>query len=432
MITLWTLLGCGSPVVLPETFTEPVAIEVFLDGAPSGSGGKLTVQAAYDPSGEVRVPRPVGEGLTFEAEGGPTLESLGGRDVVTQRYVFRAKKGSYEVSPLVAVWTDSEGVAHEAKSGSVFVDVGVEAPAVGELFDIVDPPAVRRIPWIPVLSVGALFLGGLLLAFGRPRRRKEAVQAPPIPPDVAALQAWDAVRADGSLSDEDKARELSVIFRAYVESVLNFEATAWTTSEIVAHLRTLVQLPEGNTPRARRLLRATDRIKFAGERPTGELVADLDTDLRSFVSATRPSAWRVDPVAAPAPPPPSAFDAFDADADWEALTWTALDHGCAARAAAAGPQAPVLFSVDAQGTTQQARVLGGADAAANLTQAQRLAKEEGRVPWAIVYDGDDGVHVRTGGKEGRVLTFIQRTYRDAEGTLQRDGTPTVIRMESLR
>jgi hypothetical protein len=116
--------------------------------------------------------------------------------------------------------------------------------------------------------------------------------APAVPPDVACLRAWDAVRRDTTLSIDEKAAALSVLFRAYVEDVLGFEATARTTSEILEHLRGLTHLPEGNVTRAQRVLRATDRVKFAEHRPAEDWLAELDADLRAFVHSTRPSVWR--------------------------------------------------------------------------------------------------------------------------------------------
>ena len=50
-------------------------------------------------------------------------------------------------------------------------------------------------------------------------------------------------------------------------------------------------LPEGNMARARRLLRATDRVKYAELRPGQDFFEDLEADLRAFVGSTRPRTW---------------------------------------------------------------------------------------------------------------------------------------------
>lgn len=290
---LLALLACGTSVP-GAAVLEPVTVSMWLDGDPSAGGGALVVQTSFDAAGELVPPVPVADGLTFEADGPPAVERLGDHRVMRQRYVFRGKKGSYEIPPLVATWEASDGEEVQAETAAVWVDLGVEAPDVGELADIVEPSEVWSIPWTPLLAVGgagALFLGGVAFAFARPRRERE-VKAVAEPPDLVAIRAWEAVRSDESLDPEAKAEALSRIFRVYVEGVLAFPATAWTTTEILGRLAGMGHLPEGNVPRAKRLLRATDRVKFAEAVPGADLFDDLDSDLRAFVGSTRPTAWR--------------------------------------------------------------------------------------------------------------------------------------------
>ncbi|MEQ1567436.1 MAG: hypothetical protein ABMA64_17470 [Myxococcota bacterium] len=302
---LWWLACAPAPSVVQA---EPVSLRVFLDGPVTDAGGKLVVQAEYG-EGELSLPEPIGAQagadaaeLEFTADGPPDHERIGDRNVVTQRYVFRGKPGSYEIPALEATVAAPAGVGPPeppaapptGRSAPLFVDLKVEPPRPGEITDIVEPPVVTRWPWVAVGVVGALFAGGLWLAF-RPRRRVEKI-TPPVPPHLAALQAWEKVRADRGLTIDDKAREVSRIFREYVESVLGFEATSRTTAELLEHLQSLGHLPEGNVPRARRVLRAADRVKFAEERPAGDAatspeeawLAELDADLRAFVDSTKP------------------------------------------------------------------------------------------------------------------------------------------------
>jgi hypothetical protein len=302
-VVLPLLVACGGSVELPSVDDEPIELRAWLDGPSRGAGGTLVVQTEFDRDGEIRVPEPVGEGLTFTADGGPTTEDLGQRQVVTQRYVFSGSAGSYEVPPMIATWTDPDGQTAQAESRAIFVDLDVEPPREGELADIVEPPQVWSVPWVPILGVGLLFAGGLLVAF-RPRRAATVEEGPPPPPDEVALRRWDEVRRDEALDDEEKARLLALIFRQYVEDALGFGATAWTTTEIVSHLRQMSYLPEGNLPRARRLLRATDRVKFAEAHPGTDFFEDLDSDLRAFVASTRPSAWQQGAEVPPAAEPP--------------------------------------------------------------------------------------------------------------------------------
>jgi hypothetical protein len=214
---------------------------------------------------------------------------------VTQLYRFGGEPGMYEIPPLVASYTDAEGTREEITSSPLFVDIETKPPRDGDLSDIVDPTPIRIIPWMGLAAiggatvVGAGVIGGLLyggaVAFRRPEKVAEE------PPDVAALRRWDAVRRDDTIDAHDKAIALSQIFREYAEIVLSFQATAWTTTETLAHLRDLSHLPEGNIPRAKRLLRATDLIKFADANAGDELLEELDSDLRAFVGSTRPRRW---------------------------------------------------------------------------------------------------------------------------------------------
>lgn len=280
---LW-LLACGSLVL-----GEPGPLEVrtwAVDG--TASGGVLVLQTRAEDGLSFDLPVPEVEGLTFTPDGQPLQERLEDHVVITQRWRYTGKKGSYEIPALTIDAGD-----HHAESQPLWVDLGVEAPNAAQLQDIVDPEAYWTVPWGwigAVAGVALLFVLGVVLALARLFRRKPK---PVIvaPPDVRAIAAWDRVYGDASLSDEDKASELSNIFRAYTEEVLQFPATAWTTSEILAHLGDLTHLPDGNVPRAKRLLQATDLVKYAEEDADGAFLAHLDSDLRAFVGGTRPRGW---------------------------------------------------------------------------------------------------------------------------------------------
>lgn len=284
------LAGCTSETTPVEE--EPAQIRTWIDGEVTAKGGTLVVQSLYDPAGTLDLPQPQVQGLTFE-QGDVRVEQVGDHEVVTQRFAFTGQKGSYEITALTADWRGPEGEAFTAVATPVFVDLGVEPPDVGEPEDIVEPAPVRTIPWA-VLGGGALavalFGGGLAVAFG-PTRKRALPEVPPEAPDVVAIRAWEAIRASTELDDYAKAQHLSKIWREYTEAVLGFPASAWTTTEILGHLRGLAHLPEGNVPRAKRLLRATDRVKFAEHDPERDFFDDLDADLRGFVDSTRPRNW---------------------------------------------------------------------------------------------------------------------------------------------
>lgn len=283
-------VACGGPELAPDE-VGPVEVSTWLEGA-SAAGGVLVVQTVFDPKGEVELPVVEVPRLEVQPLEAPDTEQIGEREVVTQRYRFTGAKGSYEIPALQATWTAPDAEPVVDVSSPLFVDMGVEAPP-REIADIEEPGRVFTVPWRAVAAVGGvggLMIAGLWLAL-RGVRHRPVAEVPPEPPDLAALRRWDAVRADDALSNEEKAQALSLLFREYVEAVLTIPATKWTTTEILAQLGEMRHLPEGNVPRARRLLRATDRVKYADARVAAELFEDLDADLRAFVGSTRPQRW---------------------------------------------------------------------------------------------------------------------------------------------
>lgn len=288
---LLALLACQAPAPVPVE-AEPVEVRTWFEGRPGPGGGVLVVQTAFDRDGEVKLPSVAVAGLSVEPVDDPAAERIGDREVVTQRYRFSGPRGSYEIPAFEATWTSEDGREVSARSSPLFVDLGVQTPRDG-LADITDPEPVFALPWhvfAAVGGVGGLVAGGLWWAL-RGAGHREVPPVPPEPPDLAALRRWEAVRADPTLDDEEKATALSLLFRAYIEAVLSLPATRWTTTEILERLGAMEHLPEGNVPRARRLLRATDRIKYADARTTEELLEELDADLRAFVGSTRPQRW---------------------------------------------------------------------------------------------------------------------------------------------
>jgi hypothetical protein len=289
------LAGCQGDGVTLDVQQESMVVRAWLDGAPERGAGVLVVQTEYDPAGKVDLPQPVVEGLRFDAADDPVLEVVGQHEVLTQRFAFSGKKGSYEIGTMSAIWHGPDGDVAGASS-PLFVDLSVDSKRPGEAKDIVEPRPVFQVPWA-VVAAGAgglaLFGGGLWVAFASTGSR-EPTELPPESPDVVALRAWEAVRRDVALDPHDKALGLSRIFREYIEQVLSVPATAWTTTEIMLLLRHLAHLPEGNVPRAKRLLRATDLVKFADKQAGADFFEDLDSDLRAFVASTRPQKWGED------------------------------------------------------------------------------------------------------------------------------------------
>lgn len=295
-LLLVLLMGCGGPH--GTWHADRPGLSTWVEGKKDG-GGVLVVQLTADAKARVSLPEPEVKGLTFEPQGKERVEKVGKRVVITQRYTFTGDKGMYEVPALLAHSTTAKGET-DLRSEPLWIDLGVPPPRKQKLADIDEPPKVWQSPtlweWSLIALVGVSVLAGVL--FLRSARRPSEVAEPRPPAHIRALRAWEAARDDDSLSDHDRALAISRIFRDYMEEVLRFQATAWTTTEILEHLRTMSFLPEGNIPRARRLLRATDRIKFADAQARAEMFEELDADLRGFLDSTRPRSWETEEGAA--------------------------------------------------------------------------------------------------------------------------------------
>jgi hypothetical protein len=217
------------------------------------------------------------------------VEDVGGGLVTTRSWAL-AGQGSSIVERVCVSTPGADAVC----APTLYVDLGAprERP---EMADITAPNAlwpVRPTTAVAALATLVAFVLAARAALSRLRRApRTAPVVPPEAPWTAAIRRWEAVRGDATLTDEQKALALSEIFRAYAESVLEFPARAWTTTETLTHLESLEHLPKENIPRARRVLRATDRVKYAEARPGTDFFEELDADLRTFIDATRPRAW---------------------------------------------------------------------------------------------------------------------------------------------
>jgi hypothetical protein len=293
LCALALLGGCTAPVVqMPEVSGSTISSR--FEGN-DGQGGVLVVHIAVPPGAVPEVPEPSGEGLSLQAMGAMDQEQVGSRQLLTWRWSVSGSAGSYEIAPVDLRIVGLDEPVDSAPS--LFIDLEVEPPREGEWVDIADPGVVRVIPWAWLFGVGTvatLSLAGVVWAFRRPRV-PGVVEIPEEAPDVVVLRGWASVHQDDRLDDYTKALALSRLFRDYLEAVLTFPATAWTTTETVAHLRELAHLDAEHVPQARRLLRATDRVKYAETKPKEDLFEVLTEDLLTFVDATRPHRWDEEP-----------------------------------------------------------------------------------------------------------------------------------------
>lgn len=288
------LLGCGGGdlAVSDGESQAPVELRTTIDGILDSGRGSMWIQAEFDPQGSLSMPEPLAEGLTFYIDGPPRHERILGRDVITQHYFFEGPSGSYEIPPLAAEWVFGDQT-HVANSSALFIDLGVEPPRSEDIADIYLSSFPLSSIWTWLILGGVGVLGGVALLWWRRQRAQEILleEAPPEPAHVIALRKWELAYSDLEVSSEEKTQQLSWIFREYTQGALNFPATAWTTTEIMIFLRDLPHLPDGNLVRAKSLLRATDRVKYADGKATGPFFEELDSHFRAFLESTRPQTW---------------------------------------------------------------------------------------------------------------------------------------------
>ncbi len=168
-----------------------------------------------------------------------------------------------------------------------FVDLGVDGPR-SELEPLASlaPPVERPLwPWFLGLALTGFVTGAGITGFLVWKNRDTCEPPPPpVPPDVEALKAWAAALTRG-LDDHALALELSAIFRRYLERITGFPATALTSPEV---LDVCGRVDGLDRDMAKRLLMATDLIKFAREQGSRELFEELGQGLRDIVISTRP------------------------------------------------------------------------------------------------------------------------------------------------
>ncbi len=247
------LLACAeAPVaVAPPT--------VYVDAARVATGDPAVVHA------------PVGS--TVAANNGLVATA---RD--EQAWELRGDDGSYVVTV-----TPPQG-----ESVRLFVDIGVEGPKAGELADLL-PVVPESAPVWPYVA-GGILLAALVAAtaYAAYRRLKKPPPPPiPDPPHVVAQRAWDALRRREDLPPEEVARQMSEIFRTWLAAAYGFPAPRRTTREIVDNLAGSLTALELDA--TRRLLTATDLVKFAERNEHADLFSRLDDDFRNLVRPVRRS-----------------------------------------------------------------------------------------------------------------------------------------------
>jgi outer membrane lipopolysaccharide assembly protein LptE/RlpB len=171
-------------------------------------------------------------------------------------------------------------------------DADQAVPKLGntDLPDFRGPEALarRRRNLFISLAVLALLLAFLAAWFWHLRNRPK----PPPPPPVwhrIALREMDELQATDIWQQPDvdaSAVALSDILRRYIEGRFEIHAPERTTEEFLLEVQDRAPWPEEEQTGLREFFEATDRIKFAGDRPGRERLDALMEAARRFVTAT--------------------------------------------------------------------------------------------------------------------------------------------------
>lgn len=298
----WACAAPEAPSVEGEAEGR-VQVRAGVDRATATLGDRVTYTLeVHRPADlEVAVPEPGAElgGLRVEERSvePPRGAGSGGRVVERRGYTLVADRvGSYVIPPLAIRW-DQGAAAGVAETPEVFVEVVSVLPAdESELVDIRDVKPLRRLArrWLTLLATAGAVLFALALVAALWwwwRRRRAASVAPALAPHEVALLALERLRRTDFDDPEELRRHcfaLSETVRVYVEARLGLNATDLTTEEILGRLAELPALSTADAERLRRLLTATDRVKWAAALPAA---AEIEETLRTavaFVESTRP------------------------------------------------------------------------------------------------------------------------------------------------
>lgn len=287
-VALAVLAGCGDSLLPPLARPDAdVRLELEARKVDAGEPVMATVQVVQAEGVELRVADPAAEGLEVDLEEERT-EPFEGWSLTTRRYALRGAPGSYVIALAGAVALHPDGHEEQLEVPPTFVDIGVQGPS-SELEGLVMPVPPQPPIWPWVLAAGVLLglsMAGALWLWRRRARVMRRVSADP--PQVIALHAWQVVLRDRSLSDHARALQLSEVFRRYLEAVHPMPATALTGREICDAIYQDGMVPGALLDRARRILMATDLLKFARRGGGVEFFHELDQDFQAYVQATRP------------------------------------------------------------------------------------------------------------------------------------------------
>ncbi len=178
---------------------------------------------------------------------------------------------------------------------SLHVETSLAADGATEIADI---KPVKKLPgrlprwlWIVWGAAVLAFLVGLVASKLWKHKDQLFPEPPPIPPDVVAMQALQALRNKGLLEQDDCEpfyTELSLILRRYLEGRFQLNAPDETTEEIVEEMSRSPELSGAQRNILQDFMRQADMVKFARNRADRNTMEAAFGTTQRFIEETKP------------------------------------------------------------------------------------------------------------------------------------------------
>ena len=192
------------------------------------------------------------------------------------------------------------GTEDTLKTDPVMIAVNsVEVDTTGQIADIKDPMNVpftpeELLPYVPYILGGLAILGiiAAIIIFYLIKKKKLSIvpPKPPVPPYQWALEEYEKLR-NGNLWQEGNYKEyytqLTDILRIYIEKQHHIPAMESTTDQILQDI-TKVSSNSDLNKKIADLLRMSDLVKFAKEKPLPEDNQKFLDVAVEFVNVTKP------------------------------------------------------------------------------------------------------------------------------------------------
>jgi len=287
---LW--MACGEPHLADPLAPPMASVERGVEARRVGAGEPVVLEERLEWAAGWTAPEvPIAvDGLSVELLE-DREEGDGARRWRVRRFALSGQNGSYFLPAASLRFQGPEGAYRDVPAAAVDFDIGVDGPS-SDLAGLLSPPAEDPVRWKIWVLIGLGLIAKAIFSWWVWKRWKRwrARPSPPVPlpaPDVEALAAWEELQADPTLNDHARALGLSRIFRRYLErSLEGVLASTWTQREILQALKGK-ELDQALLARSKKVLSATDALKFARRGGGQAFFDELDKDLRRVIEQTR-------------------------------------------------------------------------------------------------------------------------------------------------